>query len=320
MADFLTDECTWTRIDAIVDLRPQITHIDALQEPERAVKKAEMAREAAAAKAAEEREKAELEAEARAEARAAGRSEAKAVNLTVKSAEDNDDDDDEDFYGGMRETAKLLTAMRDEPWQRLEWIDQDVSNVYSAISFTKADREQDDESFQVYDENLVYQDSENAPRLVSNLTEEQYLDAISAPRIDPAKQAKKALKLMASSGASTVSSTEDEDDEKEELDLDDTDSDEDAGKETESLPPGVVRPTERSLQVRIEIVCRAICSKPVKQHRAVEAHLKKKVQGKPNYRFIDPHNTHHRYYEWRLAENRAGRGYAPEDDLPKLAR
>ena len=51
--------------------------------------------------------------------------EAKAVNMAVKSTEGNE----EDMYGTMKATAKLLRDMRDEPWQRLTWIDQDVSYV-----------------------------------------------------------------------------------------------------------------------------------------------------------------------------------------------
>ena len=49
--------------------------------------------------------------------------EAKAVNMAVKATEVGE----EDMYGGMKPTAKLLRDMRDEPWQRLAWVDQDVS-------------------------------------------------------------------------------------------------------------------------------------------------------------------------------------------------
>lgn len=52
--------------------------------------------------------------------------EARAVNMAVKSTESNDD---LDMYGGMSETAKLLKAMRDEPWQHLAWIYQDVGGT-----------------------------------------------------------------------------------------------------------------------------------------------------------------------------------------------
>lgn len=47
---------------------------------------------------------------------------ARAVNMTVKSTEG----EETDLYGDMGETAKLLKAMREEPWQRLAWIDSEV--------------------------------------------------------------------------------------------------------------------------------------------------------------------------------------------------
>ena len=45
---------------------------------------------------------------------------ARAVNMTVKSAADDDEVD-------STEIAKTLKAIQEESWQRLEWIDQDVS-------------------------------------------------------------------------------------------------------------------------------------------------------------------------------------------------
>lgn len=89
----------------MVQLRPQFGHIDAFHESDKSVWRQERAFEERAATRPEIIE-------------------AQAVNMAVKSAENNDDSD---MYGGMSETAKLLKAMRDEPWQRLNWVDQDVS-------------------------------------------------------------------------------------------------------------------------------------------------------------------------------------------------
>ncbi len=97
--------CTWTKLDAMVQLRPQFGHIDAFHASDKSVYRQE--------RALEERAITKFDL-----------NEAQAVNMAVKSAESNDDSD---MYGGMSETAKLLKAMRDEPWQRLAWIDQDVS-------------------------------------------------------------------------------------------------------------------------------------------------------------------------------------------------
>lgn len=52
-------------------------------------------------------------------------SKAEDVNMTVKDTEDEEPQDD--LYGGMAETLKTLRAMADEPWQRLYWIDSEVS-------------------------------------------------------------------------------------------------------------------------------------------------------------------------------------------------
>ena len=47
------------------------------------------------------------------------------VNMVLKETPDNDNFD---MYGGMNETARLLRLMRDEPWQRLQWMDERVSH------------------------------------------------------------------------------------------------------------------------------------------------------------------------------------------------
>lgn len=91
----------------MVQLRPQFGHIDALNEANKTMFRSE--------RSAVERGEENPE-----------EGEAKAVNMAVKSTENNDD---QNMYGGMNATSKLLRAMRDEPWQRLKWIDQDVGIV-----------------------------------------------------------------------------------------------------------------------------------------------------------------------------------------------
>ena len=93
-------------MDAIVQLRPQFSHLDAITEA-----RGEARRLQTRSERPDNRDNVEPEPEAR------------AVNMAVKSTEGNE----EDMYGGMRVTAKLLRDMRDEPWQRLAWVDQDVS-------------------------------------------------------------------------------------------------------------------------------------------------------------------------------------------------
>ena len=84
-------------MDAFCALQPQLHHLDALADNERASK------------------------------RVAGRDtdinapepEAKAVTMAVKGTEDEEELD-------MGEVAKTLRAMQEEPWQQLEWVDEDV--------------------------------------------------------------------------------------------------------------------------------------------------------------------------------------------------
>ena len=51
--------------------------------------------------------------------------EAKAVTMRAKST----DADDTDSLGDTSRIAKILKAMREEPWQRLSWIDSEVRIV-----------------------------------------------------------------------------------------------------------------------------------------------------------------------------------------------
>ena len=87
----------------MVQLRPQFGHLDAL---------ADFEKPARAHRAAETGEE---------------ESEAKAVNMTAKSTEA----EDSEMYGGVGETLKLLKAMREEPWQRMEWVDEEVGSFPS---------------------------------------------------------------------------------------------------------------------------------------------------------------------------------------------
>ena len=93
--------------------------------------------------------------------------------------------------------------------------------------------------------------------------------------------------------------------------------DTETGEEVDELPPGIIRPDDTSQQMKVEVICRIICSKPAKQHSNIEVHLRKKLQGRADYRFLNIHNNYHHYYKWRLGEHRAGRGYEPERDLPE---
>ena len=302
--------CTWTKLDGYVKMRPTFEHVNALHESQKEPPPPEPSVDEDEDDDSDDSDESE-ESDPTASAMSKD-TEPKAVNMTVKSTGKKKKGDDDYIFGNMKETAKVLRAMRDEPWQRLKWIDQDVNNFHIQEFYVTLTFRQEEESFEIYDEHLVYQDPENAPKLLSELTEEQYLKAISYPRLEPKEQGKRIRRTLG--GDVSPDPIVESDHELEELNLDDTEDEEEA----EKLPTGVTRPDDRRLRTRIETVCRMICSKPPKQHRAAEAHLKKKLRGRLEYRFFDPYNQHYRYYKWRMAENKAGRGYPPESDLPEL--
>lgn len=277
-ATFKDDICTWTKMDAIVQLRTQFGHIDALNEAKKTMFRSE--------RGPDIRDNVEEEPEAR------------AVNMAVKSTEGSE----EDMYGGMRATAKLLRDMRDEPWQRLAWVDQDEL-----------------ESYEIYNDALVYQDPDSAPQLVSEMTNEQYLDAISCPRIDPIKQGQK---VMAQVDESLFES--EDGDEKIEItdDTENEDDDDEDEEEYETLPEGAIRPDDCVAERRIERIARAICIRSVNEQAFYEGQMKQKFLNDPKWAkhsFLLPSDRYHIYYKYRIAENRAGRGIDPEYDTFEVA-
>ena len=102
--------CTWTRIDAIVQLRTQLHHLDALNE------------ESQRTTARLDRKPGDQVKEDRVQD----------VNMVIKGT---DDTEQADMYGGMTDTSRLLRNMRDEPWQRMKWIDSTVSGYFTACEF-----------------------------------------------------------------------------------------------------------------------------------------------------------------------------------------
>lgn len=64
---------------------------------------------------------------------------------------------------------------------------------------------------------MFVQDHASAPQLVSTMTNEQWLDALSCPRIDPIKQGKKVSMTLKSDNESTNTDSSDIDSGDEEL-------------------------------------------------------------------------------------------------------
>ena len=93
-----TEEFHLSKLDGMVQLRPQFHHIDAMAEQERSSTRAQ-------------RESENPPAE----------SEARAVNMTVKASESEELD--------MSQTAKILRARQEEKWTRLQYKDENVCNA-----------------------------------------------------------------------------------------------------------------------------------------------------------------------------------------------
>ncbi|KAK1142728.1 hypothetical protein N8T08_007359 [Aspergillus melleus] len=130
-------------VSAVVQLHPQLHHLDALDEvPTKG-------RGGKGRKDGEEERPAE--------------SEARAIDVKIKAAEDSE--------GAMvAGNLNLLKKMQDEKWNSYDWVDAET-----------------EESWHVYESFMMHQDPESLPQLDSAIDSEDYLDKMSAPRIDPAR-------------------------------------------------------------------------------------------------------------------------------------
>jgi hypothetical protein len=186
---FLTDKLHLSPVTAVVQLHPQLHHLDAMDEMPKA----------RGGKGRKEGEEDRPEPEAR------------TIDVKVKGAEDKE----VQAAGNL----DLLKQMQDEQWRTYDWVDAEVCFKLPCSSLFR-DREavrvtddaQNEESWQIYDNYMMHQDVEELPQLESAINSEDYLDKMSAPRIDPArpemtgwamKQNRLKQKGVESSGSST---------------------------------------------------------------------------------------------------------------------
>ncbi|KAK4926514.1 hypothetical protein LTR66_016342 [Elasticomyces elasticus] len=95
--------------------------------------------------------------------RPAPETEARAIDIKVKAAED----------GETTQTAgnlDILKQMQEEKWTKYGWIDAET-----------------EESWYTYESFMLYDESIGPQTLEASLDSEEYLDKMSAPRIDPAR-------------------------------------------------------------------------------------------------------------------------------------
>ncbi|KAJ5120278.1 DNA-directed RNA polymerase III subunit Rpc5 [Penicillium bovifimosum] len=89
--------------------------------------------------------------------------EARAIDIKVKAAEDSE-------AATNASNLDLLKQMQDEKWKTYNWVDAET-----------------EESWLTYESYMIHKDTENLEPLSSNIESEDYLDRMSAPRIDPAR-------------------------------------------------------------------------------------------------------------------------------------
>ncbi|EAU37392.1 conserved hypothetical protein [Aspergillus terreus NIH2624] len=128
-------------VSAVVQLHPQLHHLDAVDELPKA-------RGGKARKEGMEDDR--------------GEPEARAIDVKIKAAEDNE-------AAMVAGNLDLLKKMQEEKWGKYEWVDAET-----------------EESWQVYESYMMHQELEELPQLQSAINSEDYLDKMSAPRIDPA--------------------------------------------------------------------------------------------------------------------------------------
>ncbi|KAL8787287.1 MAG: hypothetical protein Q9195_007846 [Heterodermia aff. obscurata] len=162
----------FTKVDALCVLRPQLVHLDALNDQKKSTLRMQAGTDT------EENE-------------------AFHVNMTIKKSEG----ESTESVGDISEVAKLLKSMREEPWQRLFWIDSETqeSKEKFADAFTPAE------------------DSKPS-QLTCNMTNEQWLDVISCPRTDPINTDLRAVKTGQEQADLSSTDTDENNEEGDELD------------------------------------------------------------------------------------------------------
>ncbi|KAE8354171.1 hypothetical protein BDV28DRAFT_131519 [Aspergillus coremiiformis] len=138
LAAFRGNNLHLSPVSAVVQVHPQLHHLDALDEIPKGKGKG------------------------RKDEDEGGGNEARAIDIKVKAAEDGEP-------GMLASNLDLLKKMQEEKWGSYDWVDAET-----------------EESWQIYESYMMHQDLEDLPQLESAINSEDYLDKMSAPRIDPA--------------------------------------------------------------------------------------------------------------------------------------
>ncbi|KAF9889550.1 hypothetical protein FE257_007260 [Aspergillus nanangensis] len=130
-------------VSAVVQLHPQLHHLDAMDEMPKTGR----------GKGRKDEDDGRPEPEAR------------TIDVKIKAAEDGE-------AAMVAGNLDLLKKMQEEKWGKYEWVDAET-----------------EESWHIYESYMMHQDEdlEGLPQLESAIESEDYLDKMSAPRIDPAR-------------------------------------------------------------------------------------------------------------------------------------
>jgi hypothetical protein len=148
------DELHLTRVDGVVQMRPQFHHVDAITHAETAARRTEAS---------------ETNPTTGTSTTATTQKAPQALAL----AQTYKDNRDVENLEALRAKNLLLIAA-EEKWTRLEYFDED-----------------EEASYETYHSRLFHGDVGGAKALKSQMKNEEYLDAISAPRVDPSGRKKK---------------------------------------------------------------------------------------------------------------------------------
>lgn len=167
LGSFQNNSLHLSHLDALVQVRPQLPHLDAVDELERNRGTAALAR----AKGKDGIVLGDISAPP---AGQSARPESKAIDIKLKSGGPSSHNNDL----GTNINAQLLRAIQQEPWQTFDWIDEDDVEAHQQAEKALY--------LSIPLDNDV--DTSVPPNLESAITNSEWLDLMSAPRIDHGKK------------------------------------------------------------------------------------------------------------------------------------
>lgn len=173
LGSFKDNSMHLSRLDALVQVRPQLPHLDAVDELERNKNITALAR--AKGKDGAAIINGDVSAALPPPAGPSTRPESKAIDLKLKPSSPASHNNDLNTNAN----AKLLRAIQQESWQTYNWIDEDeAESHHHAEKALHLPMPPDDDAL-----------TSETPNLESAITNSEWLDLMSAPRIEHGKKA-----------------------------------------------------------------------------------------------------------------------------------